>query len=125
MENFKVGDIVRVKDWGESYCYCYTWSGFKDKGFPINYAVRYAYEDDSKFEEYNNNKRDKTNYKILYIKDDIALICENMDECFRNNKPTYLVSFKGLVNITDIHKMTIADIENELGYCIEIIKEEE
>ena len=70
-----IGDIVKVKDWGESYS----------------------------------------------CADDKALIAEPSNYSNGNTR-AFLLRTEALINIAEIHHMTIEEIEDELGYPIEIIE---
>ena len=115
-----VGDIVKVKDWGESYSYAMDW--FIQNDISSQLMIRYAYGDTHKFDTFNEDtkNKDEDKYVVLATMNDIALITEVPNH--HNNNPTYLVRTVGLVNIAEIHHMTIEEIEDELGYPIEIIE---
>lgn len=116
----KVGDIVKVKDWGESYSCAMEW--FLNNHIDNQLMIRYAYGDSRKFDVYNNDtgRKDPLRYEVLAVADDKALIAEPSQY---GNTRAFLVRTEALVNIAEIHHMTIEEIEDELGYPIEIIKE--
>ena len=106
----KIGDIVKVKDWGESYSYAMDW--FIQNDIHSQLRVRYAYGDTRKFDEYNSDtgEKDTLKYEVLAVANDIALITEVPN--YHNNNPVYLVRTVGLVNIAEIHHMTVEEILN-------------
>lgn len=118
----EVGDIVKVKDWGESYSYAMDW--FIQNDISSQLMIRYAYGDSRKFDVYNSDtgEKDTLKYEVLAVANDKAFITEVPN--YHNNNPAYLVRTVGLVNIAEIHHMTVEEIEEALGYPIEIIKEE-
>ena len=114
-----VGDIVKVKDWGESYSCAMEW--FLNNHIDNQLMIRYAYGDSRKFDVYNSDtgEKDTFKYEILAVADDKALIAEPSQY---GNTRAFLVRTEALVNIAEIHHMTIEEIEDELGYPIEIIE---
>ena len=116
-----VGDIVKVKDWGESCSYFTEW--FLMNNIDIQLMIRYAYGDGRKYDKYNDETglKDTLKYIVLAVADGKALITEDDLDKY-NNHPAYLVSVNALINIKEIHHMTIEEIEDELGYPIEIIE---
>lgn len=116
----KVGDFVKVKDWGESYSCAMEW--FLNNHIDNQLMIRYAYGDSRKFDVYNSDTgiKDIFEYEVLAVADDKALIA---DPSRYGNTQAFLVRTEALINITEIHRMTIEEIEDELGYPIEIIKE--
>ena len=118
-----VGDIVKVKDWGESYSYAMDWF-IQNDIISSQLMIRYAYGDGRKYDEYNDETgfKDILKYKVLAVADGKALITENNLDEYDNNSPAYVVSVNALINIKEIHHMTIEEIEDELGYPIEIIE---
>lgn len=114
-----VGDIVKVKDWGESYSSAMDW--FIRNDIHSQLMIRYAYGDSRKYDVYNSDtgEKDTFKYEVLAVAEDKALIAEP-----NNYKATqaFLIRTEALVNISEIHHMTIEEIEDELGYPIEIIE---
>lgn len=117
-----VGDIVKVKDWGESYSYSTEW--FLMNNIDIQLMIRYAYGDGRKYDEYNDETgfKDNLKYKVLAVADGKALITENNEYDKYDNSPAYVIGVNALINIKEIHRMTIEEIEEALGYPIEIIE---
>ena len=114
-----VGDIVKVKDWGESYSSAMEW--FLNNHIDNQLMIRYAYGDGRKFDVYNSDtgEKDTFRYEVLAVADNKALIAEPSDYV---NTQAFLVRTEALINIAEIHHMTIEEIEDELGYPIEIIE---
>lgn len=115
----KVGDIVKVKDWGKSYACAIDW--FIQNDIRSRLMIRYAYADSRRFDTYNSDtgKEDTFEYEVLAVADNKALITQAPNY---HINPVYLVGTAGLVNINEIHHMTIEEIEEALGYPIEIIE---
>ena len=115
-----VGDIVKVKDCGESYSSAMDW--FLNNHIDNQLMIRYAYGDSRKYDLYNSDtgKKDTFEYEVLAVADDKALIAEPSN--YYNATRAFLVRTEALINIKEIHHMTIEEIEDELGYSIEIIE---
>ena len=114
-----VGDIVKVKDWGESYSCNMEW--FLNNHIDTQLMIRYAYGDGHMYDIYNSDtgKKDTFRYEVLAVADNKALIAEPSNY---NNTQAFLVRTEALINTKEIHHMTIEEIEDELGYPIEIIE---
>ena len=118
-EKIKVGDTVYVEDWGKSYS---TYTSFFEKhfeDFDIEWIINYAYNNNmyGRFK----NKKDDCKYKVLYIDGYKILIA---DVGYNGKiKATYIVDKRVLVPA--VIKMTKKEIEEALGYSIEIIEEGE
>ena len=114
-----VGDVVKVKDWGESYSTAMDW--FLNNHINNQLMIRYAYGDSINYDIYNSDtgKKDTFEYEVLAVANDKALIAEPSNY---NNTRAFLVRTEALVNINEIRHMTIEEIEDELGYPIEIIE---
>ena len=117
----EVGDIVKVKDWGESYSCAMDW--FLNNHIDNQLMVRYAYGDSRNYDVYNSDtgEKDTFEYEVLAVADNKALIAE--PSYYGNNTRAFLIRTEALINIKEIRYMTIEEIEDELGYPIEIIKE--
>ena len=115
-----VGDIVKVKDWGESYSYAMDW--FFQNDINSQLMIRYGYGDNRKFDTYNSDtgEKDTLKYEVLAVAEGKALIAE--PSYYGTNTQAFLVRTEALINIKEIHHMTIEEIEDELGYPIEIIE---
>lgn len=117
-----VGDIVKVKNWGESYSSAMDWFLRNQNDIDSQLMIRYAYGDSHKYDVYNSDtgKKDTFEYEVLAVADDKALIAEPSH--YGNNTQAFLIRTEALINIKEIHHMTIEEIEDELGYPIEIIE---
>ena len=113
----KAGDLVRVKNWGKGYTTYTGWFLNNFENLEPKWIINYAYGDDSKYRD--KCKTDSAIYKVLYVEDSKALICE----CGLFARKTYLISTEGLKDTPK--RMTKKQIEEELGYSIEILEEEE
>ena len=116
----RVGDEVRVKDWGKMLT---TSSDLlvNDNTISRDLLARYAFGDNSHFAE--NRYNDNTKYEILRILGDVVLIGKNVPSYCIN--PVYLIYDYGLELACPPKKMTVSEIEGELGYRVEIIAENE
>lgn len=114
-----VGDFVKVKDWGESYSCNIEW--FLNNHIDNQLMIRYAYGDGRNYDIYNSDtgEKDTFRYEVLAVADNKALIAEPSNY---NNTRAFLVRTEALINTKEIHHMTIEEIEDELGYPIEIIE---
>jgi hypothetical protein len=65
---FKVGQLVRVVNWGKSYSIKMNF--FQDDRIDPSYKLRFAYGDRSRYERFPNDYDDYRRYIILYIKYD-------------------------------------------------------
>ena len=112
MSEFKVGDNVFVKNWGDKYPICEDWflRNMRKDEFDDRWAIRFAYNVTGVVAPY------ETRFKILYIDGNKALITKASGA---SSNHVYLMSMDGLVLARK--RMTKAEIERELGYEIEII----
>lgn len=111
--------MLKLKIGGESYSYAMEW--FLNNHIDNQLMIRYAYGDGRKFDVYNNDteEKDTFKYEVLAVANNKALIAE---PSYGNNTQAFLVRTEALINIKEIHHMTIEEIEDELGYPIEIIE---
>lgn len=123
-EKIKVGDIVYVEDWGKSYASNTAFFENHLTEFKPEWVINYAYGNNmySLFK----NKVDTNKYRVLYADKENALITNYTEyyyDGYSRIKATYLISKYGLrlVNV----RMTKKEIEEALGYSIEIIEEGE
>ena len=112
MGELKAGDIVLVNNWGAKFPLYEDWfinqiMDNKDN-FNLCWAIRFAYGVSGDVSSAG------TEYKVLYVKDDKALITK----VYGDSNPVYLIGTSGLMKIKH---MTIAEIEKALGYKIKII----
>lgn len=113
----KVGDIVKVTDWGRNYSTHKQWFLDNMSNLNIEWLIRYAFGDRSKYEECKYD--DDTEYKVLYIsdKDHRALIS-------RGTYEVYLIGIDALMPYYVEVEMTIKEIEEKLGISnLKIVKE--
>lgn len=115
----KVGDIVKVNDWGKAYSTYSKWFERWKSVLKYEWAVHYAYGDKSK---YFANRHDDCLYCVLFVNDqtDAVLIGDGASKDYK----VYLVNISGLEKQYS-KRMTKTQIEKELGYKIEIIEEDE
>ena len=122
---FSPGDIVFVKNWGNGYTTFSDWfvSRMKNSDFEPEWAVRYAYADDSNYKNCCHN--DKRKYKVLYVSYDACSKKTNVliEEAGYSASKVYLINANGLVG--NVLRVTMRDIEEKFGGKIEIIAEEE
>lgn len=124
---FSPGDIVFVKNWGSGYTTFSEWFLYRIKNPDFNpeWAVRYAYADESNYD--NCCHEDKRKYKVLYVSRDARSECtkvliEEDGLPFKTSK-VYLIDATALVR--DVKRVTMRDIEEKFGCKIEIIAEKE
>ena len=124
MEEIKVGDIVLVHDWGESFSQNTDWfmEKYKENLIKPEWMLRWAYGDSSYYRKYNVGE-DDTEYRVIFVDqlNDKALI-EARLEYF---PAIYLIGLDGLSKYIPPKKMTQREIENVLGYKIEIVTDKE
>lgn len=125
----KVGDLVRVKNWGGSFSTNTPWFLDHVHDLDINYLIRYAYNDSTNFLKRKNN--DDRIFEVLYVDDAlspnalITLATDSMNYNDDDYKKIFLIGCNDLelVNEPEIHSMTLKEIEKELGYKVSIISE--
>lgn len=117
---YKVGDIVKVTEWGYQYIFNIDWfyKHCTDLDFDIKWAIRYAYGNSMYAVDSLGEQEKLYSYRIYYAapEQDKYLISVD-DDC----APMYLFSARGLK--TAPRAMTQDDIESELGYKVELIGE--
>ena len=123
-EKIKVGDIVYVEDWGKSFASNTTFFEKHLTEFKPEWVINYAY--DNNMYSLFKNKVDTNKYRVLYTDKEVALITNYTEyyyDGYSRIRATYLISKYGLrlVNV----RMTKKEIEEALGYSIEIIEEGE
>lgn len=116
---FKVGDKVKVKDWGCSFT---TYTGFfkdrqNDSDMKIEYMINYAYNND-KFSKYSELNSDPDTYTVVYVSNFLLQVL--IQDSF---EATYLIRSDALEFKN--RKMTLKEIEEQLGFSIELISEDE
>lgn len=119
---FKVGDKVKVENWGLSYT-TYT-SFFKnrqnDSNMKIEYMINYAYNNDKFFKYYELNS-DPDTYTVVYVNDVNNFLSQVLIQ--DSLGATYIIRADALEFKNK--KMTLKEIEEQLGYSIELISEDE
>lgn len=98
-------DIVGVADWGCMYDTCISWFKKHADEIPIDYIIRYAYEDDTNYEQ--RRYTDENAYIVLYVNEDKALI-----SLYTANTKVYLINVNALYHV----KKTLKEVEKEFGY---------
>ena len=110
--------MVYVEDWGKSYGSNYSFFQERLSQLKPEWMIKYSYENNM-YELYKD-KVDKNKYKVLYVDGDMALITR---EYICNMSATYLIATYAL-RLAPV-EMTKKQIEEKLGYPIEIIDEGE
>lgn len=117
---FKAGDIVKITEWGYQYQSNLDWfyEYITSAGFEVKWAIRYAYGNPMFLVDSLGEPAKLDSYRIYYAvpEQDKYLISVDNDYA-----PMYLFSARGLKPAP--RKMTLDDIESELGYEIELIGE--
>ena len=122
MNEFKVGDLVKVADWGSQYSSHRDWflAHMSNAGFKAEWAIRYAFDNVLyEIESLGDSAKQKT-YQILYTDGYKYLISAAKTDSLYT--PVYLINEKGLKRAP--RKMTLKEIEKELGYEVELVAED-
>lgn len=116
MSEFKVGDIVKVTNWGKQYSTCTPWFTKHASELELEWMINYCYNNFSKNSDHYSHER----FKVLFVDQDKkrCLIGEMFINAVRS---TYLIDGDGLALVRK--RMTQDDIEMELGYRVELIGE--
>jgi hypothetical protein len=111
----KVGDIVRVTDWGCQYSTNSLWFLTHMDDLETEWLINYTYDDTTHYTEHQYNDTNK--YRVLYVD-------EHEGKCLITQKgysdrvyDIYLIGLKGVElydNPTET-EMTISEIEKRLG----------
>lgn len=122
----KVGDLVRVTNWGGSFTTNNAWFLDHVHDLDVNYLIRYAYNDSTNFLKRKNN--DDRVFEVLYVDKPNALITLATDLMTYNDddyRKVFLIGCRDLelVNKPEKRAMTLKEIEEELGYKVSIISE--
>ncbi len=123
----KVGDLVRVNNWGGGFTTNTPWFLDHIHDLDVNYLIRYAYSDSTNFLKRKNN--DNRIFEVLYVDDALApnalitLATDSYDD--DDYKKVFLIGCQELelVNKPEKRVMTLKEIEEELGYEVSIISE--
>lgn len=110
MEDIRVGDVVRVTDWGYMYDTNRHWimEKYEEGGIPLDYVARYAYGNDKNYLTHKYD--DDTEYKVVYVFGQKVLICEE-----GAYTEIYMLDASGIELYYPPTEMTIAEIEEKLG----------
>lgn len=111
-----------VEDWGKGYTTNRGWftSRLRNENFNPDWAVRYAYDDDSKFNTCCHN--DPHKYSVLYVSDDGKALIAQKSAPYSDSK-VYLIRVSALK--PEVIQVTMKDIEKKFGSRIEIVDEKE
>ena len=116
----KVGDLVKVKNWGHSFTTFTQWFIDHAQTLRLEWIIKYAYNNHDRFE--NHCKTDQTIYKVLYKDDRTLLICNDC-ECGFDLGSVYLIDIGGVEKYIEPKQMTQKEIEDILGYPIKLVEE--
>ena len=118
MREFKVGDIVRVTNWGGQYSTCTSWFIAHASELKLEWMINYRYGNCSWDDNHSANEQ----FKVLFVdsKDGRCLISRMLFNCDIMHG-VYLIGSDGLALARKA--MTQDDIEMELGYRVELIGE--
>lgn len=125
----KVGDLVKVTNWGGGYTTNSAWFLDHVHDLDVNYLIRYAYNDSTNYFHHKND--DDRVFEVLYVDDALApnalitLAPESMSYNDDDYKKVFLIGCRDLelVNKPEKRTMTLKEIEEELGYEVSIISE--
>lgn len=122
----KIGDLVRVTNWGGSFTTNNAWFLDHVHDLDVNYLIRYAYNDSTNFLKRKNN--DDRVFEVLYVDEPNALITLATDLITYHDddyRKVFLIGCRDLelVNKPEKRAMTLKEIEEELGYKVSIISE--
>ena len=120
----KVGDIVRVTDWGCQYSTNSLWFLTHMDDLETEWLINYTYDDTTHYTEHQYNDTNK--YRVLYVD-------EHEGKCLITQKSysdrvydIYLIGLKGVELYDKPTEMTISEIEEKLGIKnLKIVKENE
>ncbi len=112
--DIKVGDRVRVKNWGQEFSTALNWCVENKDDIPIELLIRYAYGDSSRFIKYGSESGDTNVYRVLYIKNRRAIIGTNNDF-----GAVYIIAVSALES--EFVELTLEEVEKRLGYRVKIV----
>lgn len=116
----KVGDIVKVKNWGNSWNTDTSWF-MEHQEIKPEWMINYKYDDWEKFDKYyNTNNNDEETYEVLYIDpENKRALIRPYDEDVKGfvgfHTPTYLLGLKSIELYGEPIEMTVSEIEEKLG----------
>lgn len=120
----KVGDIVRVTDWGCGYSSNYAWFLKHMDELAAEWVIKYAYGDVTHYEKHKHS--DITEYQVLYVDKSEGKCLITQKSYFGRVCNIYLIGLKGVELYDKPTEMTISEIEEKLGVKnLKIIKENE
>lgn len=119
----KVGDTVKVVDWGCEYSTNDAWFYEHKNELELEWLLKYSYGNDANFMEHRYD--DDSSYQVLYV-DEIEEKCLiTFKSFFEDINEVYLIGFNGIKLNNKATKMTISEIEEKLGIRnLEIIEED-
>lgn len=125
----KVGDLVRVTNWGGGYTTNSAWFLDHVHDLDVNYLIRYAYNDSTNF--FKHKYDDNRVFEVLYVDDALApnalitLATDSTSFDSDDYKKVFLIGCDNLelANEPEVHSMTLKEIEKELGYKVSIVSE--
>lgn len=125
----KIGDLVKVKNWGGGFTTNTPWFLDHVHDLDINYLIRYAYNDSTNFLKRKND--DNRVFEVLYVDDALApnaliTLAPDLMTCNDDDfKKVFLIGCRDLelVNKPEKRTMTLKEIEEELGYEVSIVSE--
>ena len=119
----KVGDIVKVKNWGNSWNTDTNWF-MEHQEIKPEWMINYKYGDWEKFDKYyETDNNDEEAYEVLYI-DSVGerVLIRPYDEDVKEwdkrigfHTPTYLLGLKSIKLCDEPVEMTVSEIEEKLG----------
>lgn len=117
----KVGDFIRVTNWGLSITTSRTWFEERKNELDFMWVICYAYGDDTNF--CRCRFTDEAKYIVLYI--DSVYKRALITSCYSGNGKVYLIKLDGIELYDKPTEMTISEIEEKLGVKnLRIIKED-
>lgn len=125
----KIGDLVRVKNWGGGFTTNTPWFLDHVHDLDVNYLIRYAYNDSTNFLKRKND--DDRVFEVLYVDDALApnaliTLAPDLMTCNDDDyRKVFLIGCNDLklANEPEVHSMTLKEIEKELGYKVSIVSE--
>lgn len=116
MSKFKVGDIVRVTNWGSQCSTATSWFTKHASELELEWMINYRYGNYSWNDKHSADER----FKVLFVDPNVGRCL--IGEMFINTVGSvYLIGEDGLTFVR--RAMTQDDIEMVLGYKVELIGE--
>ena len=119
MREFKVGDVVRVTNWGDQYSTCTPWFIAHASELKLEWMINYRYGNLSTNDSHPADEK----FKVLFVDDSKDGRCLIGRMLFSGDVThgVYLIDSDGLASVRKA--MTQDDIEMALGYKVELIGE--